>query len=132
MLRLHLMPVITCLFTFHYIYIYLELIFNLLFSFIYIPLCLYLYPRFFFVTTAVNSFTFHYVYIYIRGICAPDSSIYYIYIPLCLYLYSMQAGRRHGRHSIYIPLCLYLYLLKKFQGGHFENLHSTMFIFICI
>ena len=58
--------------------------------------------------SSVTQFTFHYVYIYMG------------YYPVCL-----------GGIEIYIPLCLYLYSLAGIKTTVLQNLHSTMFIFIC-
>ena len=76
------------------------------------------------------TFTFHYVYIYISEFFSNYILRFNIYIPLCLYLY---LARRH-----YCLLCykftfhyVYIYMLDKdLDRTFYNNLHSTMFIFI--
>ena len=53
---------------------------------IYIPLCLYLYPKAICYVSDWTIFTFHYASTYTE-LDVPYSTVYYIYIPLCLYLY---------------------------------------------
>ena len=75
-------------FTFHYVYIYIvHRIGKTEESYIYIPLCLYLY--------------------YSTG--NHESRWGRIYIPLCLYLYCLPGTLKIINSKIYIPLCLYLY-----------------------
>ena len=96
-------------FTFHYVYIYMELIRHFLYcNKIYIPLCLYLYELPCKLIPKQIKFTFHYVYIYINSENSKSDStdsftFHYVYI------YINKVPNLNNRNIIYIPLCLYLY-----------------------
>ena len=74
---------------------------------IYIPLCIYL-----------NTYQFRNQQLRLS-----------IYIPLCIYLNTQSLVFVARNKNIYIPLCIYLNVLARNTFGHWENLHSTMYLF---
>ena len=121
-------------FTFHYVYIYIQLTESAIKNLfrLYIPLCLYLYELSKWKKIQIWGLYIPLcLYLYIPAVLHMIPG-YILYIPLCLYLYEF-SNQYMLFLRLYIPLCLYLYARQMAADRRIRlPLHSTMFIFILL
>ena len=100
---------------------------NLIYCFIYIPLCFYFIDEAYKQFEQQFSFTFHYAST-LSPELHPRFCISDIYIPLCFYFIRIPCRWCSFYDLIYIPLCFYFIQTQNILRQTHLNLHSTMLL----